>query len=72
MDKSSHYDSLVVLFMSGKFEAAAGKIYDCNGEMIPKKDILDIIKGCQHFKGRPKVIFVQTYNFQGIFLITYN
>ncbi|XP_071145564.1 uncharacterized protein [Mytilus edulis] len=64
MDKSSHYDSLVVLFMSGKFEAAAGKIYDCNGEMIPKKDILDIIKGCQHFKGKPKVIFVQTYNFQ--------
>ncbi|CAG2237261.1 unnamed protein product [Mytilus edulis] len=63
-DQSAKYDSLVILFLSGKYECDAGKIYDCDGKMVKRNEILEIIKGCQHFKGKPKVVFVQTYNFQ--------
>lgn len=68
-DQSAKYDSLVILFLSGKYECDAGKIYDCDGKMVKRNEILEIIKGCQHFKGKPKVVFVQTYNFQGIYFV---
>ncbi|XP_052082644.1 uncharacterized protein LOC127720207 isoform X2 [Mytilus californianus] len=63
-DQSAKYDSLVILFLSGKYECDAGKIYDCDGKLVQRSEILEIIKGCQYFKGKPKVVFVQTYNFQ--------
>lgn len=66
-DQSVKYDSLVIMFLSGKFDCEPGKIYDCNGDVVSRKDILDIMKGSTHFKGKPKICIVQTYNFQGIY-----
>ncbi|CAG2237263.1 unnamed protein product [Mytilus edulis] len=63
-DTSSQYDSLAILFLSGEIKCEAAKIYDKEGVFIPRKEILDIVKECKHFKGKPKVIFVQTYSFQ--------
>lgn len=63
-DPSSQYDSLVIMFVSGKFDSEANKIYDTHGDEVPEKDILDIIKACHHFDGKPKVVFIHTYNFQ--------
>ncbi|OPL33913.1 hypothetical protein AM593_09295, partial [Mytilus galloprovincialis] len=62
-DSSSQYDSLVILFLSGKLLCEAGKIYDKNGDILPRREILDIIKECKHFKGKPKIIFVQSFSF---------
>ncbi|CAC5407345.1 unnamed protein product [Mytilus coruscus] len=63
-DASSQYDSLVILFLSGEIKCEAAKIYDKDGVFLPRNEILNIIKECKHFKGKPKVIFVQTYSFQ--------
>ncbi|XP_063409321.1 uncharacterized protein LOC134692741 [Mytilus trossulus] len=62
-DPSLMYDSLVIMFLSGKFDSKAGKIYDCDGLIVPRSEILEIMNGCRYFKGKPKVCFVQTYNF---------
>ncbi|VDH98147.1 Hypothetical predicted protein [Mytilus galloprovincialis] len=64
-DAFSQYDSLALLFLSGEIKCEAAKIYDKEGVFIPRNEILDIVKECNHFKGKPKVIFVQTYSFQG-------
>ncbi|XP_071145567.1 caspase-2-like [Mytilus edulis] len=63
-DTSSQYDSLAILFLSGEIKCEAAKIYDKEGNFIPRNEILNIVKECKHFKGKPKVIFVQTYSFQ--------
>ncbi|CAC5407341.1 unnamed protein product [Mytilus coruscus] len=42
----------------------AGEIHDCNGKAVQRNAILEIIRGCHHFEGKPKIVFVQTYNFQ--------
>lgn len=70
-DKTLMYDSLVVMFLSGKFDCEAGKIYDCDGEVVPRKEILEIINDCNYFKEKAKVVFVQSYNFQGIYFVLY-
>ncbi|XP_076087104.1 uncharacterized protein LOC143057634 isoform X3 [Mytilus galloprovincialis] len=62
-DSSFQYDSLVILFLSGKLLCDAGKIYDKNGDILPRREILDIIKECKYFKGKPKIIFVQSFSF---------
>ncbi|CAC5377447.1 unnamed protein product [Mytilus coruscus] len=62
---SPMYDSLVILFLSGKYESSTTEIYDRDGENVPKKDILEIIKSCKHFKGKPKVVIIQTYSVKG-------
>ncbi|XP_076085580.1 caspase-2-like isoform X2 [Mytilus galloprovincialis] len=61
-DVSSNYDSLVIMFLSAKYESSATKIYDIDGEDVPQNEILEIIKDCKHFEGKPKVVFIQTYN----------
>lgn len=65
-DPSSQYDSLVIIFVSGKNYSEASKIYDVSGDEVPTTDILEIIKACHHFEGKPKVVFIHTYNFKGI------
>lgn len=67
-DPSLMYDSLVIMFLSGKFDSEAGKIYDCDGEIVQRTEILEIINGSRYFKGKPKVCFVQTYNFLGNYI----
>ncbi|XP_063410626.1 cell death protein 3-like isoform X1 [Mytilus trossulus] len=62
-DPSLMYDSLVIMFLSGKFDSEAEKIYDCDGFIVQRSEILEIMNGCRYFKGKPKVCFVQTYNF---------
>ncbi|VDI34553.1 Hypothetical predicted protein [Mytilus galloprovincialis] len=63
-DPSSQYDSLVIMFVSGKNDSEASKIYDASGDEVPTTDILEIIKACHHFEGKPKVVFIHTYNFK--------
>ncbi|XP_076086015.1 caspase-2-like isoform X2 [Mytilus galloprovincialis] len=63
-DTTSQYDSMAILFLSGEIKCEAAKIYDKEGVFIPRNEILNIVKECKHFKGKPKVIFVQTYSFQ--------
>ncbi|CAC5393328.1 unnamed protein product [Mytilus coruscus] len=62
-DSSSKYDSLIIVFLSSKIDPQATMIYDIDGEVVPKDEILEIIKGCQGFEGKPKIIIVHTYNF---------
>ncbi|VDI40133.1 Hypothetical predicted protein [Mytilus galloprovincialis] len=63
-DPSSQYDSLVIMFVSGKNDSDASKIYDASGDEVPTTDILEIIKACHHFEGKPKVVFIHTYNLE--------
>lgn len=66
-DTSSQYDSMAILSLSGEIKCEAAKIDDKEGVFIPRNEILNIVKECKHFKGKPKVIFVQTYSFQGTY-----
>ncbi|XP_063409047.1 uncharacterized protein LOC134692519, partial [Mytilus trossulus] len=61
-DASSMYDSLVILFLSGKYESSTSEIYDRDGKIVPLKEMLEITKSCKHFKGKPKVVFIQAYS----------
>ncbi|XP_076086023.1 uncharacterized protein LOC143056757 [Mytilus galloprovincialis] len=63
-DPFSQYDSLVIMFVSGKNDSEASKIYDASGNEVLTTDILEIIKACHHFEGKPKVVFIHTYNFK--------
>lgn len=59
------YDSLVIMFLSGKCESSTTEIYDRDGKIVPLKEISEIIKSCKHFKGKPKVVFIQAYSVKG-------
>ncbi|OPL21406.1 hypothetical protein AM593_10446, partial [Mytilus galloprovincialis] len=54
-DPSLMYDSLVIMFSSRKLSSEAGKIYDCDGEIVQRTEILEIINGSRYFKGKPKI-----------------
>ncbi|OPL33725.1 hypothetical protein AM593_01824, partial [Mytilus galloprovincialis] len=43
-DTSSMYDSLVIMFLSGKCESSTTEIYDRDGKIVPLKEISEIIK----------------------------
>jgi hypothetical protein len=51
--------------MSGKIGCTSAEIYDKDGNIVPMKEILQILKDSQHFKGKPKIVIIQAYNFQG-------
>ena len=62
----SSYDSLVVVILSGGMGYEPGQIYDKDGEMIPRNDILQIIRDSPAYKGKPKIVIIRTYSFEGI------
>ena len=64
-DKDVHHDSLIVMMMSGKIGCTSAEIYDKDGNILPMNEILQILKDSQYFKGKPKIVIIQTYNFQG-------
>jgi hypothetical protein len=43
-----------------------GQIYDRDGVMLPRDDILQIIRDSPAFKGKPKIVIIRTYSFEGI------
>lgn len=63
-DTDIHHDSLIVMMMSGKVGCTSAEIYDKDGNQVPRNEILQILKDSQHFKGKPKIVIIQTYNFQ--------
>ena len=65
-DTESSYDSLVVVILSGGMGYEPCQIYDKDGVMLPRDDILQIITDSPAFKGKPKVVIIRTYSFEGI------
>ena len=64
-DTESSYDSLVVVILSGGMGYEPGQIYDRDGVMLPRDDILQIIRDSPAFKGKPKIVIIRTYSFEG-------
>lgn len=58
------YDSLILVIISGGIDYDPSKIYDCNGDEVSLVDIVDIIKGSEAYKDKPKVVLLQTYSFK--------
>lgn len=65
-DNESSYDSLVVVILTGGNDFEPGQIYDKDGVMIPRDDVLQIIRDSPVFKGKPKIVIIRTYSFEGI------
>ena len=64
-DTESSYDSLVVVILSGGMGYEPGQIYDRDGVMLPRDDILQIIRDSPAFKRKPKIVIIRTYSFEG-------
>ena len=65
-DTESSYDSLVVVILSGGMGYEPCQIYDKDGVMLPRDDILQIITDSPAFKGKPKIVIIITYSFEEV------
>lgn len=65
---ASSFDSLVVVFFSGGYEYEPGNIYDKKGNKIDKDEIFTMMKESKAFKGKPKIVIIRTYSFEGAYI----
>ena len=64
-DPKVSYASLILVIYSGKIDCEPSEIYDYQGNIIPKDDILQVLRDSKHFKGKPKIVIMQSYSFKG-------